>query len=63
MTENQKLQLNAPITTDEALLALKSMPPGKAPGLDGTIFPTENYLNPSEKETNKITCAKPNSLI
>lgn len=35
VTEDQKLQLNAPITKEEALLALKSMPSGKAPGPDG----------------------------
>lgn len=34
-TEDQKLQLNAPITREEALLALKSMPSSKAPGPDG----------------------------
>lgn len=34
-TDDQKLQLNAPITREEALLALKSMPSGKAPGSDG----------------------------
>ena len=33
--EAQKLQLNAPITREEALLAFKSMPLGKAPGPDG----------------------------
>lgn len=34
-TEDQKLQLNAPIPREEALIALKSMLSGKAPGPDG----------------------------
>ena len=34
-TEDQRLILNSPITREEALLALRSMPSGKAPGPDG----------------------------
>lgn len=34
-TEEHRLLLNAPITREEALVALKSMPSGKAPGPDG----------------------------
>lgn len=41
ITEAQKQLLNAPITKEEALLALKSMPSGKAPGPDG--FGSEFY--------------------
>lgn len=54
LTEKYRESLDAPITTDEILIALKTLQSGKSPGPDG--IPVEFYKQYAEELTGKL-CA------